>query len=1112
MHLQRQRPGALRIVRGLAFGAIVLTLSSAWMLGTPPATPAGLPTSHTPPSLHSTVRPTGSASSGQSHHGPAWPPGPPISPGRWVPSLTPYTLDAINGTIEQGVRWPPAPNYLWGGTFDADTGEVWFGDYQGSAIFGVNGSTGIETRAVQIPISSYQRNLSGAVSTPQALAYDPVHHVLAVAANAASSVTMLNATTAKVEHVVKLLGPGSVAYDPSNHLIYVGGDDANVTAIDGGNGTVVARISVPGWMNRGLAFDPLAHRILGVSQDSTITGGSPGFAYAIDDVAQKFVTNFTSPSTAGPTSIVFNPANGEVYVLEFGNGDVSVYNGSSLAPITTLIVGGTSALCVNPISDVVYVSGVGTGMSVIYGSNDTVARTGVRSISGSTFSAVVFDPANRLILAAEVSNGSIELLNASNGQAVHDASLLSPTYLQAVYDPDNGLVYAAAYTPAYAGVSMIEPSSHPTILGGIATGGTPSGLAYDSADHRLFVTSYWNDTLIVINTTTNVVVNRSIAVGSHPYGVAYDSRNGEVYVANSGSNVVSILNATTLVATRTPVRVGLNPFGVAVDTRTNSIFVTNLGSANVTVLNGSSDKVAVANITVGTNPQGVLYDPQNREVYVANTGSNSLSVISTPADTVLTTIPVGGGPAVLTLDQTDRLLFTGNANANSVTVVNTSADYRVGPDLRVSQTPEGIAYVPGSQQVYVTNWNAGAINLIANAPVVGSVRLSATPAEEGVPVMITTVETNGTGPYTFSYSGLPTGCPSVDAATLNCVPVTPGAYHSSVTVTDSAGYLWTAPFDWSAVPRLALNAIVAGPNPVDVGTTSEIRVTVAGGVASANSSYSYVGLPPGCVSYNSSRFACTPSVTGNYAILVTVTDPVGGRVLGIVTLEVVSRPALLALFASPASLSVNSTTVLVFWIGGGTAPLTYGWAGLPPGCSSSNVPDLACSPNESGTYQIVATATDGLGLGVYASVTLMVSAPATAQTANLSVPSFLADPSTVALGQTAYLFGTPTGGIPPYSLVYSGLPNGCASSPEQPLPCRPSAPGTYSIDLEVRDSAGAFAYATTTLVVSQTPATVLPSHAPASSPAWWVVAGAGGLTIGIVAVLVAGRARRRGKP
>jgi YVTN family beta-propeller protein len=1005
----------------------------------------------------------------------------------------------------QGVHQPPSPGYPWGGTYDAATGEIWFGDSQGSAIYAIDGRTGNETRAVSIPISAYQQNLSGAVSAPQAIAYDPFHNILAVAAVSADSVTLLDATSAAVEHVIRFSAPWSLQYDPSNHLIYVGGGDQNVTVIDGGNGTEVAKILVPGWVNQGLTYDPLVGRILGVAQFSSSSGAQPGSVYAISDATQKVVSNFTNSWIGGATAIDFDPDNGQIYVLD--GSWILAYNGTTYAPLSKISSGAVGLLAVNPLTDEIYASSSSTGLAVVYGSNDTLRPQGIRAVGGGLLTGVVYDPVSGLVLAINAQLDSVERINASTDQPVGESSLLGANYLQAVYDPDNGLLYCAAYTAFYTGVSIIDPTTSPSILGGISTGGSPSGLAYDSPDHRLFVTNYWNASVTVIDTVNGTVMNASVPVGRYPYGVAYDPVNGEVYVADGGNGTLSVLNASTLRQAHAPIPVGSAPYGIAVDPAQDLVFVSNLGSGNVTVVNGSSDQVKISGIPVGSNPQGLLYDPQNGFVYVADTGSNELTVIDAATGIVTANFSVGNGPAVLALDPQDDLVFSGNANGNTVTVVDAGTNLRLGSDLPVSQTPEGIAYVPTTRQVDVTNWNAPAINIIANTPYVAS--FEATPAEVGLPVTLSAVVENGTPPYSFAYSGLPAGCASPNASTLECLPTQIGEYRTVVDVRDSAGYGWSSALTWTVAGHVAVAAASAAPNPVDVGTTTVFQVTVEGGSDPGAVTYSYVGLPTGCVSYNTSNLSCTPTGIGTFVVTVSARDAAGGSSSEAAGLEVVAHPTITTAFASPSSVEVNASAELVVVVGGGVVPYTYAWTGLPSGCSSANLSSFACTPNLSGDYQVEVVATDALGIGVRASFGLSVSTPAVPSGPPLDLASFTAVPETVTLGGSSTFLATVTGGAPPFEYRYAGLPPGCETSSSEAFECRATAVGTFTVGLTVNDSHGQMATGNATLVVTAALGAPPGAVSQGMTPWEWVGVGLTGFAAGVVgAAILAAWVRR----
>jgi hypothetical protein len=57
----------------------------------------------------------------------------------------------------------------------------------------------------------------------------------------------------------------------------------------------------------------------------------------------------------------------------------------------------------------------------------------------------------------------------------------------------------------------------------------------------------------------------------------------------------------------------------------------------------------------------------------------------------------------------------------------------------------------------------------------------------GASGLISAVVSGGTASYTFTWTGLPSGCVALDQATVRCTPTSPGAYPVSVYVTDSAG-------------------------------------------------------------------------------------------------------------------------------------------------------------------------------------------------------------------------------------------------------------------------------------------------------------------------------------
>ena len=62
----------------------------------------------------------------------------------------------------------------------------------------------------------------------------------------------------------------------------------------------------------------------------------------------------------------------------------------------------------------------------------------------------------------------------------------------------------------------------------------PRGVAYSPDNQRMYVTNFGDDTVSVINTTTNTVDSTIITVGIEPFDIAYSPDNQRMYVTNGG--------------------------------------------------------------------------------------------------------------------------------------------------------------------------------------------------------------------------------------------------------------------------------------------------------------------------------------------------------------------------------------------------------------------------------------------------------------------------------------------------------------------------------------------------------------------------------------------------
>jgi hypothetical protein len=173
----------------------------------------------------------------------------------------------------------------------------------------------------------------------------------------------------------------------------------------------------------------------------------------------------------------------------------------------------------------------------------------------------------------------------------------------------------------------------------------------------------------------------------------------------------------------------------------------------------------------------------------------------------------------------------------------------------------------------------------------------------GVPVTIDTLAPDLFGIPSYSYSGLPAGCATSDAGSINCVPALAGRYAIEVTVQ----YAEASPATGSGVLQVqnlpSISGFSASSNPVSSNSSLVLRSEVTGGTSPFT--YTYAGLPPGCTSADVSALVCTPTTDGKYSVSLEVTDRFGRSDNATLQLTVgttnggVNLGAVLGWFASP---------------------------------------------------------------------------------------------------------------------------------------------------------------------------------------------------------------------
>ncbi len=83
-------------------------------------------------------------------------------------------------------------------------------------------------------------------------------------------------------------------------------------------------------------------------------------------------------------------------------------------------------------------------------------------------------------------------------------------------------------------------------------------------------------------------------------------------------------------------------------------------------------------------------------------------------------------------------------------------------------------------------------------------------------------------------------------------------------------------------------------------------------------------------------------------------------------------PISVTVVASPSTVYLGNVTSLAALVTGGSPWFSFAWAGVPPGCASSNESSLNCTPTATGTFTIGVLVTDSKGRTGTNSTTLVV--------------------------------------------------------------------------------------------------------------------------------------------
>jgi YVTN family beta-propeller protein len=308
------------------------------------------------------------------------------------------------------------------------------------------------------------------------------------------------------------------------------------------------------------------------------------------------------------------PAKAEpfVYVANSGSDSVSVIDTSTNTVVAAISVGTYPfGVAITPDGAFAYVTNLLTHeVSVIRTSDNTVVAT--IPVGDRPWDIAITPDGDLAYVTHQLQTPeNVSVIDTSTNTVVATLTLGLGFARGVAFTPDSALAYVGIALPYEVWVINTSTSTVAAVVSGLGSQSSAVAITPDGA--KAYVTKVSSaivDTVSVIDTSTNTI-EATVPVGSVPHGVAITPDGAFVYVINLNSQTVSVIDTLTNTVVDTFdawTEGGRSPWKVAITPDGAFAYVTNLNSANVSVIDTSTNTI-VATVNVGSQPHGVAITP-----------------------------------------------------------------------------------------------------------------------------------------------------------------------------------------------------------------------------------------------------------------------------------------------------------------------------------------------------------------------------------------------------------------------------------------------------------------------------------------------------------------------
>jgi YVTN family beta-propeller protein len=343
---------------------------------------------------------------------------------------------------------------------------------------------------------------------PMSVAVNNVTNKIYVGAE--GTVTVIDGATNNTSSI-SIGGAGfAIAVNATTNLIYVAehghaGCNNCVAVIDGASNTLQTVVQV-GNSPVALAVNAVTNTIYCVNNgDSTVT--------VIDGATNNTTTVPVGPF---PVALAVNSATNKIYVADQGVPEVTVIDGATDNTLSVGVLNLPISIALNPNTNKIYVVCEGGTVTVIDGATDNTTDVTV----GATPTGIGVNPVTNQIYVVNVcyvmgmgcNSGSVTVIDGStnNTSTINNTPSYSPGECEVeselfwcptvVVDSNHNKIFIEGILPN--ALTTIDGATNTTITTGV--GDLSTGLAYNSANNLVYIPSFVDSTVSIIDPTAKL--------------------------------------------------------------------------------------------------------------------------------------------------------------------------------------------------------------------------------------------------------------------------------------------------------------------------------------------------------------------------------------------------------------------------------------------------------------------------------------------------------------------------------------------------------------------------------------------------------------------------------